>query len=388
MAMKIITGYTGGKHITPADDAGFIKGILGGGDYVLDTGSKFEATVYSANEIKIADGELVMQGRHARNDSAYEIVQLNNGIYGMNRNDLIVARYTKGTDTVETISLVAIAGEEISGTATDPDYNKGDIDNGEARDFPLYRVKIVGGAIEAIEQLWKTSLRTMAEMKDQIDDKAPAGHGYGDEMMHISSSGMSNNQIRYTWNNLVKDLDEKTTMQFQLEGRLEFSYSIEEEFFCTAWKYGKDVCIVEAVSESGLSARKKFYNGEWHEWEWINAPMNYDDYRTVKRYDNKPVYVKRVFLSDLPSNGKATWSLGDIQFTSILDFKAIVHRNDGIVSQLPYVDINGNVLASARLIASTGNPSDTSNNRIEFYSYAGFTGFNGEAYIEYTKRED
>ena len=95
MTMKIITGYAGEKHITPADDAGLIKGMFGQDDYVLPVGSQFAATIASATEVRIADGELVMQGRHARIDSGYESLSIANGSQGMFRNDLIVARYKK-----------------------------------------------------------------------------------------------------------------------------------------------------------------------------------------------------------------------------------------------------------------------------------------------------
>ena len=37
--MKIVTGYTGGKHVTPIDDASFNRGTIGTGDYVLSSDS-------------------------------------------------------------------------------------------------------------------------------------------------------------------------------------------------------------------------------------------------------------------------------------------------------------------------------------------------------------
>lgn len=155
--MKIITGYTGEKHITPADDASLIKGIFGGGDYVLPTGNQFKVTMQSNTEIKIADGDLVMQGRHARIDAGEESLTIENGSQGMNRNDLIVARYTKEVSTsVEAINLVVIKGTAASGTASDPAYNNGDINDGETRDFPLYRVRLNGISIEAVEPLFET----------------------------------------------------------------------------------------------------------------------------------------------------------------------------------------------------------------------------------------
>lgn len=154
--MRIITGYTGEKHITPADDASLHKGIFGDGDYVLPTGSQFEATIQSNTEIRIADGDLVMQGRHARIDSGYESLTIENGSQGMYRNDLIVARYSKDSSTsVEAISLAVIKGTAVSGSAVDPNYNKGDINNGETREFPLYRVVLNGINIALVTPLFE-----------------------------------------------------------------------------------------------------------------------------------------------------------------------------------------------------------------------------------------
>lgn len=176
MAMKLITGYTGTKHITPADDAGLHKGIFGEGDFVLQSGSQLAATIQSVTEIQIADGELVMQGRHARNDSEYQAVAIANGTQGMYRNDLIVARYTKNTNTsVESISLVVITGTATSGTATDPAYNTGNIDNGETRDFPLYRVKLNGITISSIDKLFATR-KSNKDLEDDIKTLSKAEH--------------------------------------------------------------------------------------------------------------------------------------------------------------------------------------------------------------------
>lgn len=168
--MKIITGYTGTKHITPADDAGLHRSMFGSEDYVLASGSQLAAQAESATEIRIADGELVMQGRHARNTSGYEPVAIANGTQGMYRNDLIVARYSVDSSTsVETISLVAITGTAVLGNATDPAHNVGDIDNGETRDFPLYRVRLNGVNLEGIDQLFKV-VKTNEELGDYIDN--------------------------------------------------------------------------------------------------------------------------------------------------------------------------------------------------------------------------
>ena len=89
---------------------------------------------------------------------------IENGTQGANRNDLIVARYTKDSVTgIEDCNLVVIKGTESSGTAADPEHTVGDIINGHVlqADMPLYRVPLNGLNVNALECLF--TVYSMAE---------------------------------------------------------------------------------------------------------------------------------------------------------------------------------------------------------------------------------
>lgn len=167
MGAHLITGYAGKEHITAADQGLYNAGTLGTGKYVLPIGSMFEASIITNNLVKIKDGCLVNQGRNiniAVND--YEECEIDNGIQALKRNDLIVIRYEKNADTgIETASTIVIKG--VSGeTAVDPEYTKGNIFNGDSvDDFPLYRVKLEGLNITAVEPLFNTivSFKTLID---------------------------------------------------------------------------------------------------------------------------------------------------------------------------------------------------------------------------------
>lgn len=153
--MKIVTGATGELHVTSMDDGCFNAGVIGANSYVLDTGKKLEAKIVTNNRVSIGDGDLVIQGRHARIEAGtVEEVTIDTGAIGKKRNDLIVARYVLNSDDgYESVSLVVIKGAESS-TPADPSYNKGTIrDGARTVDFPLYRVKIDGVSIEKIEKI-------------------------------------------------------------------------------------------------------------------------------------------------------------------------------------------------------------------------------------------
>lgn len=146
--MQIVTGYTGEAHITSSQDRAINQGIVGGESYILSTGSKMAATAASANEIRIADGVLMMQGCAAViPKGSYDSVTIASGTAGYNRSDIICARYTRDASTdVENVELVVIQGNPVtSGPGGIPDYNHGDIQAGDTIvDFPLYRVWLTG----------------------------------------------------------------------------------------------------------------------------------------------------------------------------------------------------------------------------------------------------
>ncbi len=170
--VHLVTGFAGEAHVASEDDGSKQAAIVGSGRYVANIGSEFEARIKSNNLIRIADGDLFNQGRHIRiPPNSYEEVTISNGSQGVNRNDLIVMRYEKSTSNgIETAALKVIKGTAGS-TAKDPEYTQGDILAGEYVDeFPLYRVRITGLSIAAVEPMFDILL-PMAEMYSRLNGK-------------------------------------------------------------------------------------------------------------------------------------------------------------------------------------------------------------------------
>lgn len=165
--LHLVTGYAGKAHITSADQGWFNAGCFGTDEYVLSTGERFKAEIVSNNLIKIYDGSLLMNGRHAlMMPGIFYNISIANGEQGKNRKDLIVARYTRNQDTgVEDIDIVAITGTAVAGIAADPYYNDTAIFDGAfAHDMPLYRVHINSLSISKVEPLFNV-LTPMSEMQ-------------------------------------------------------------------------------------------------------------------------------------------------------------------------------------------------------------------------------
>ncbi len=165
--MNIITGYRGEPHITGQQDRDINMSIFGPGLHIMDVGSNLAATIVSANEINIADGLLMADGCAAEvARGTTESMALENGAQGMQRIDLIVARYTMVAGTgVEDMELAVITGTPAASSPAVPAYTSGSIAGGDTLvEFPLYRVNINGITVESVTRI--PSLVSMAKSSD------------------------------------------------------------------------------------------------------------------------------------------------------------------------------------------------------------------------------
>lgn len=165
----LVDGFADGPHITEKQVGLANQGLYGPDDYVLSSGRKSEAQVLTNNSIRIFDAVYVIQGRRdviAAND--YTDVGIDNGAQGMNRNDIIVRRYTKDNSSeIEKTEYAVIKGTPTSGTASDPSVPTGDIRGGALlHNMKLYRVKLNGLNIVAVEPLFKVLLDMSTINKD------------------------------------------------------------------------------------------------------------------------------------------------------------------------------------------------------------------------------
>ena len=192
MGLKGITVNTAAEaeaHIYAEDDAAIYQSILGM-DAVADIGQKCKATVISNNKIRVSDGVVVVGGHVARIPyGEYEDCEIANGQTGKNRNDLIVARFeTTGSGGVDKMTCKVYQGTAGS-TAADPSITQDNIyQNGKVREFPLYRVRIEGLNIVAVDQLF-TVLPSMATINKDLADTSDkiAVKSYKQADVHLQS---------------------------------------------------------------------------------------------------------------------------------------------------------------------------------------------------------
>ena len=158
--LHLITGYAGREHITSADQGSFNIAMMGNGQFVMDRGNKFSASIQTNNTIRLLDGDILMQGRHIRmKENTYEDIHFENGTQGMKRNDLIVARYVKDASTgIETATFEVIKGRPHETNPVDPEFTVGDIteQSGDlVNEMPLYRISFEGLTIQSPVRLFE-----------------------------------------------------------------------------------------------------------------------------------------------------------------------------------------------------------------------------------------
>lgn len=175
--LHLVTGYAGVEHVTSNDHGSLNAAIMGNGEFVLERGNQFAASIQSNNKVRVLDGDMLMQGRHIRlKENTYVDLNFDNGTQGYKRLDLIVVRYSKSSTTdVEEANLVVIKGTPSETSYNVPDKITGDILNESAleNDTVLYRVKFDGLNIQPLEKVFETitTLETLEEdIQDTIDE--------------------------------------------------------------------------------------------------------------------------------------------------------------------------------------------------------------------------
>ena len=176
--MNIITGYRGEPHVTSQQLRDTNIGTFGAGTHILDVGSQMAATVISANEVQIADGVVICEGCTAEvARGTTESMTIENGSQGMQRIDLIVARYTKTAGTaVEDMQLAVIKGTPAASNPAVPSYNTGLIADGDSPvDFPLYQVNLNGISITSVDALVDTI--SISGLLEEFADRLETAEG-------------------------------------------------------------------------------------------------------------------------------------------------------------------------------------------------------------------
>lgn len=183
--LTINTAADEAAHIYAQDDAAIFQSIFGG-DGVFSLGNMFKSTVLSNNKVRLSDGVLSVGGHIGRIEYGdYEDVTIENGVAGYYRNDIIYGKFLTSGD-VDAYLIAVKKGTAVTSSPTDPGVIIGDVYQGAVeRDYPLYRVRLEGLSIVAVEQLFEVIptipelVRKNAELNNALSDTALAATNIG-----------------------------------------------------------------------------------------------------------------------------------------------------------------------------------------------------------------
>lgn len=329
--LHLITGYAGEPHVASSDQGSLFEALIRGGQFVMDAGANFAASIVSNNQIRVGDGELLIQGRHVKlTPGAYVDLTIENGAQGYLRKDLIVVRYTRNAGNgIEECSLVVLKGTPAASNPSDPEYTTGNLNAEGAlqHDFPLYRVPLSGlnvGELEALFVPQKSIFVSMLSstggtMSGDInmdghkvrDLGTPTANGdavplkYANEAYAPSGFGLNND---FTTTANAADFDGYLTNGWYRY--VNYSNATLVPGFIVYYA----ICRVDSMSENyvvqtlyansyaGCVLQRYRKDGVWSVWEWITPPMTVNvEYRTTERYQGAAVYKK------VNSNGDVLW---------------------------------------------------------------------------------
>ena len=197
-----------------------------------------------------------------------------------------------------------------------------------------------------------------------LSNKAPAGFGLGtSNPRHIDDA---NNALESGW----YYLDAST-----LNGPESAEYS-NVMLVLTRNSNPQTVQVSFNVTDLAFELRRVCTNGVWSPWEWVNPPMQLGvEYRTVERYNGKPIHIKAVSLGLLENNTSKSVEHG------ISDFESCVECS-GFSGPINLVGSGGvdSIYATTSRVGIDTNRS--------FSSAATSSKLNTVAIIKYTKTTD
>lgn len=160
MAQKAITIYTpsdAAAHIYAEDDAQLNRARFGGSGITL-ADNLLACTIVNDNTVRLASGQYSNQGYMiAVTGGTTEDLTVESGTAGAYRRDLVVAEFIRGGGAVADQHVFKVIKGMDSATesgAADPMLTQNDLSTGgSTRQEALYRIKLNGATITAVERV-------------------------------------------------------------------------------------------------------------------------------------------------------------------------------------------------------------------------------------------
>lgn len=190
----LITSHKGADHVESKHAAHWNAGTIGNGCYVLPIGSKLACTMTDSNTLRVLFGVGSVCGYDWEIEGDYEEVDIDNGVPGYNRIDLLVARVE--TAPAEKVELKVYKGEETTGTPVQPGYVQGDLNDGDTVcEMPICTVHVTGINPQAPVMLAEESIDIMTLLEELRDYKSQMQTAEGINAGGIASAKLADGAV-------------------------------------------------------------------------------------------------------------------------------------------------------------------------------------------------
>lgn len=180
MAIELMDGATGSKHISSEDWTVFNEATYGASEAVFDWGNKFKLTMSTANAGTLATGAGLVDGKRVWIKSP-ESITVTSGSQGMKRNDIVGIQYetyTSNGATLERPVVKVIKGTPNATTAADPSIPD--------KFLALWRVPLDGISVGTPVELFDV----MESIKDFRDSVSPTSKASSSVSIEADSVGL------------------------------------------------------------------------------------------------------------------------------------------------------------------------------------------------------
>jgi hypothetical protein len=159
--------------------------------------------------------------------------------------------------------------------------------------------------------------------------KAPAGFGLNNDFVTVNNTAALDSYFTCGWVRYIGGSVDQLLGYNQAIIRIDsYTNSVgNEQVYQTAHLFGG--------TKQSVSIIQRFcFKNNWQPWEWVNPPMDVGvEYRTIERYNGKPVYVQCVNFGAMPNA-----SSKQVLFTSSgdIDRALSVTGSSSIGDTIPY----------------------------------------------------
>ena len=170
--MELLTAYKGKAHVTSMQFRALIESICGSESRIANLDEKMILELAENNTVKIRSGLLIHHGAVMQvKRGTYDQITYQNGSQGMKRIDLIVAKYSKSSDTkIEDAEWELIQGEASDSDPAAPTFTEGDMQDGDLIDRCAFaELHFDGINVTEVKQLVPVA-RNTEELEAEIDE--------------------------------------------------------------------------------------------------------------------------------------------------------------------------------------------------------------------------